>query len=143
MREQGGDIDMLQLATGRLTNEQLSRMLARLPVDISFVDADDRVQFYSDNPHRIFPRTPGVIGREVKNCHPPKSVDKVLQILDAFKAGTRDEARFWIRLGGRLILIQYFAVRDETGTYVGCLEASQDITDIRKLKGEQRLLDWA
>ncbi len=138
---QRGNAGMLQLSTGQLTNEQLNRMLTRLPMDISFVDADDRVQFYSDNPNRIFPRTPAVIGRSVSNCHPPKSVSKVEQILEAFKDGTRDEARFWIQLDGRFILIQYFAVRSTVGKYLGCLEASQDVTEIRRLEGEKRLLD--
>ncbi|MEW5825541.1 MAG: DUF438 domain-containing protein [Candidatus Bipolaricaulota bacterium] len=138
---QGQDVAGIRLATGQLTELQLRRMLTRLPVDISFVDAQDRVQFYSDNPQRVFPRTPAVIGRSVTNCHPPKSVDKVLQILDAFKNGSRNEARFWIQLGGRFIVIEYFAVRDEQGSYLGCLEVSQDATEIRSLQGESRLLD--
>ena len=132
----------IPLSTGRLLREQLDGLLTRLPVEISFVDAEDRVQFYSDHPGRIFPRTPAVIGRHVTNCHPPKSVDKVVEILDAFKDGARSEARFWIQLDGRLILIQYFAVRDRNERYLGCLEATQDVTEIRTLDGEKRLLDW-
>jgi len=130
------------LSTGKLTQQQLDRMLTHLPVDLSFVDPEGRVQFYSDNPDRIFPRSPAVIGRNVANCHPPQSVDTVLRILDAFKDGSRDTAKFWLQLGGRFLLIQYFAVRSEGGEYVGCLEVSQDVTDIRSLEGEQRLLDW-
>jgi len=132
----------ISLSTGRLTQQQLDRMLTHLPVDLSFVDPEDRVQFYSDNPDRVFPRSPAVIGRNVSNCHPPKSVDTVLKILKAFKEGSRDTAKFWIQLGGRFLLIQYFAVRNESAEYLGCLEVSQDVTEIRNLEGEQRLLDW-
>lgn len=133
---------VISLSTGQLTQQQLTRMLTHLPVDLSFVDAEGRVQFYSDNPERIFPRSPAVIGRNVANCHPPESVDTVLKILAAFKEGSRDSARFWLELHGRFLLIQYFAVRSEGGEYLGCLEVSQDVTDIRSLDGEQRLLDW-
>jgi len=142
-RPTAGRAGMIPLSTGQLTVNQLDRMLTCLPVDVSFVDADDRVQFYSDNPDRIFPRSPAVIGRSVASCHPPGSVDKVLRILGAFKDGSRDETRFWIQLDGKFILIQYFAVRDPDGTYLGCLEVSQDVTGIRRLEGEQRLLDWS
>jgi len=140
--EDQDQIGMIPLSTGQLTQQQLDRMLTHLPVDLSFVDPEGRVQFYSDNPDRIFPRSPAVIGRNVANCHPPQSVDIVLKILDAFKDGSRDTARFWIQLGGRFLIIRYFAVRSESGEYLGCLEASQDVTDIRNLEGEQRLLDW-
>ena len=133
---------MIPLSTGQLTQRQLDRMLTHLPVDLSFVDPEGRVQFYSDNPDRIFPRSPAVIDRNVANCHPPQSVDIVLKILDAFKDGSRDTARFWIQLGGRFLLIKYFAVRSKSGEYLGCLEVSQDVTDIRSLEDEQRLLDW-
>jgi len=133
---------MIPLSTGQLTQHQLDRMLTHLPVDLSFVDPEGCVQFYSDNPDRIFPRSPAVIGRSVANCHPPQSVDTVLKILDAFKEGSRDNARFWIQLGGRFLLIKYFAVRSKSGEYLGCLEVSQDVTDIRSLEDEQRLLDW-
>ena len=140
--EDQDQIGMIPLSSGQLTQQQLDRMLPHLPVDLSFVDPEGRVQFYSDNPDRIFPRSPAVIGRNVANCHPPQSVDIVLKILDAFKDGSRDTARFWIQLGGRFLIIRYFAVRSESGEYLGCLEASQDVTDIRNLEGEQRLLDW-
>jgi DUF438 domain-containing protein len=117
-------------------------MLTHLPVDLTFVDENDRVAYYSEGPERIFPRSPAIIGREVRNCHPPKSVHLVNQILDAFKSGSRDTAEFWIELGGKFIYIRYFAVRDKTGYYRGCLEVSQELTKIRKLEGQQRLLDW-
>ena len=133
---------LVQLATGALTPEQLTGLLVSLPVEISFVDHEDRVQFYSDHPHRIFPRSPEVIGRAVQNCHPQKSVHLVNAILEAFRAGTRSEAKFWIEFKGRFILIAYYAVRAADGRYLGCTEVTQDITDIRGLQGEQRLLDW-
>jgi len=132
----------LGLDTGRLTLEQINLMLTHLPVDLTFVDENDRVAYYSEGPERIFPRSPAIIGREVRNCHPPKSVHLVNRILDAFKTGSRDTAEFWIELGGKFIYIRYFAVRDSGGYYRGCLEVSQDLTRIRKLEGQQRLLDW-
>ncbi len=132
----------LGLDTGRMTLEQINLMLTHLPVDLTFVDENDRVAYYSEGPERIFPRSPAIIGREVRNCHPPKSVHLVNKILDAFKTGSRDTAEFWIELGGKFIYIRYFAMRDSGGYYRGCLEVSQDLTRIRKLEGQQRLLDW-
>jgi DUF438 domain-containing protein len=132
----------LGLDTGRMTLEQINLVLTHLPVDLTFVDENDRVAYYSEGPARIFPRSPGIIGREVRNCHPPKSVHMVNKILDAFKSGSRDSAAFWIELGGKLIYIRYFPVRDADGYYRGTLEVSQDLTEIRKLEGENRLLDW-
>ncbi|HEU6437248.1 MAG TPA: DUF438 domain-containing protein [Nitratidesulfovibrio sp.] len=140
-RATGGQ--MVQLDTGALAPNVLNQMLRSLPVDLSFVDADDRVAYYSDVPHRIFPRSAAVIGRNVRNCHPPKSVYVVEDILAKFKAGERDTAEFWIELGGRFLHIRYFAVRDTDGTYLGCLEVSQDVTDIRALTGQRRLLEWS
>jgi DUF438 domain-containing protein len=131
----------LGLDTGRMTLEQINPMLTHLPVDLTFVDENDRVAYYSEG-ERIFPRSPGIIGREVRNCHPPKSVHIVNKILDAFKSGSRDTAAFWIEMGGKFIYIRYFAVRDAKGYYRGTLEVSQDLTEIRKLEGQQRLLDW-
>jgi hypothetical protein len=132
----------LGLDTGRMTLEQINLLLTHLPVDLTFVDEDDRVAYYSEGPERIFPRSPAIIGREVRNCHPPKSVHMVNKILDAFKTGSRDSAAFWIELGGKFIYIRYFPVRDADGNYRGCLEVSQDLTEIRKLEGQNRLLDW-
>jgi DUF438 domain-containing protein len=133
---------VLGLDTGRMTLEQINLMLKHLPVDLTFVGADDRVAYYSEGPERIFPRSPAIIGREVRNCHPPKSVHIVNKILDEFKSGSKDNAAFWIKLGGKFIYIRYFAVRDAEGIYRGTLEVSQDLTEIRKLEGENRLLDW-
>jgi DUF438 domain-containing protein len=132
----------LGLDTGRMTLEQINLMLTHLPVDLTFVDENDRVAYYSEGPQRIFPRSPAIIGREVRNCHPPKSVHVVNKILDEFKSGSKDSAEFWIELHGRFLLIRYFAVRDDQGYYRGILEVSQDLTEIRQLKGERRLLDW-
>ena len=132
----------LGLNTGQMTLDQINLMLTHLPVDLTFVDENDRVAYYSEGLERIFPRSPAIIGREVRNCHPPKSVHLVNNILDAFKSGARDKAEFWIELGGRFIYIRYFAVRDIKGYYRGTLEVSQDLTEIRKLEGQRRLLDW-
>ena len=136
-------MDTIHLSTGELRLEQLQKMLIHLPVDLSFVDADDRVRFYSESPHRVFPRSPQVIGRNVTDCHPKASVDKVREILDALRDGSRDRARFWIESSGRFVIIQYIAVRDDAGSYLGCLEVSQDATEIRALEGERRLADWS
>ncbi len=135
-------VGSLNLDTGQLSPEQVNLLLTHLPVDISFVDEKDEVAYYSQTPERIFPRSPGIIGRRVQNCHPPKSVDAVVRILAEFKAGNRDEAEFWIQMRGRFLHIRYFAMRDGEGQYRGCLEVSQDVTDIRALDGERRLLDW-
>jgi len=133
--------DFLQLRTGGLTLEQLNLMLGALPIDVSFVDEHDEVRFYSEG-ERVFPRSPGVIGRKVQNCHPPASVHKVQEILDAFRAGQKEKAEFWITLNERFLHIRYFAVRDAAGAYRGVLETVQDVTAIRALEGQRRLLDW-
>ena len=129
------------LTTGALTREQVDLMLGVLPFDLSYVDENDRVRFYSEG-ERIFPRSPAVIGREVRNCHPPASVHKVEEILAAFKAGEKDTADFWIQMRGAFLHIRYFAMRDADGTYRGCLEVVQDVTRIRALEGERRIVDW-
>ena len=134
-----GRIDLEQ---GHMLPEQINLLLKFMPVDITYVDENDIVIFYNRGEDRVFPRSAGIIGREVKFCHPPKSVDQVLMILREFKAGRKDEAEFWITFKGRFIHIRYFAIRDEEGNYKGVIEVSQDVTDIRKLEGQQRLLDW-
>lgn len=131
----------LALDTGALTAEQVNILLTHLPVDISYVDENDTVVYYSATPERIFPRAPGVIGRKVQNCHPSKSVDVVDRILKDFRSGARDHAEFWIQAQGKFIHIRYFALKDAGGAYRGCLEVSQDVTGIRALQGEKRLLD--
>jgi hypothetical protein len=127
--------------TGSLSQSEIESILNTLPVDISFVDKDDVVRYFSQTKERIFVRTKAVIGRKVQQCHPQKSVHLVNKILNDFKAGVRNKAEFWINLNDRLIYIQYFAVRDRKGNYLGCLEVTQDITEIKKIEGERRLLD--
>lgn len=127
---------------GYLTPAQVNSIFRILPVDITYVNENDQVVFYNRGEDRVFPRSAGIIGREVKFCHPPKSVDQVIKILEEFRAGRQDVAEFWIQFKGQFVHIQYFAVRDEDGTYRGVIEMSQDVTHIRTLEGEQRLLDW-
>lgn len=131
----------VRFPTGTLGLKQMMFMLNALPVDITFVDKEDTVRYFSDNKDRIFTRTKSVIGRRVQNCHPPQSVDAVEKIVNSFKTGQRDSVDFWINLKGRRVYIRYFAVRDEKGEYLGILEVSQDITQIQKLEGEKRLDD--
>ena len=132
----------LDVAMGKMTLEQINLVFKHLPVDITYVDENDKVVFYNRGDDRVFPRSAGIIGREVKFCHPPKSVDQVLKILEEFKAGRKDIADFWINFKGKFVHIRYFAVRDEQKNYKGVIEMSQDVTDIRALQGEKRLLDW-
>ena len=127
---------------GYMTVEQVNLLLKTLPVDITFVDEHDRVIFYNRGEERVFPRSAGIIGREVKFCHPPKSVGTVLRIVESFRAGTQNEANFWFNYRGRLIYVRYFAVRDKDKNYKGVIEMSQDITDIQQISGERRLLEW-
>lgn len=130
------------LQDGYLSKEQLELFFTHLPFDVTIVDENERVVFFNKGKERTFPRSPSVIGREVKFCHPPKSVDTVLKILEAFRDGSRDDAEFWINFGGRFIHIRYFALRDKQKNYKGVMEITQDITDIQKLSGERRLLEW-
>ncbi len=126
---------------GKLSDNVLSAILETIPVEFSVLDANDKVLAWNKHETRIFKRPEEVVGRDVRQCHPPKSLDKVLKIIDEMKAGKREKARFWIDLHGKKVLIEYYALRDEAGKYLGCLEASQDITEIQKLEGERRLLD--
>lgn len=135
-------ISNFHLDEGTLTLEQMHLMLKNLPLDISFVDENDKVKYYSATDDRIFPRSPGVIGRDVHNCHPPKSVHVVERILQSFKNKEKKNAEFWITMNDRFIHIRYFALYDNEGRYKGVIEVSQDVTDIRSLQGEKRLLDW-
>ncbi|HUW63952.1 MAG TPA: DUF438 domain-containing protein [Spirochaetia bacterium] len=130
----------VELETGTLSRDQLEAILNTLPVDLTFVDASDTVRYFSQSPERIFPRTKAIIGRKVQQCHPEKSLHEVQTILDRLKSRQMDSASFWLKLEGRLVLIRYFPVRDSGGEYLGCLEVSQDITDIKKIEGEKRLL---
>jgi DUF438 domain-containing protein len=136
---------LLRLDTGRLTAQEVNRLLTHLPVDVTYVGADDTVRFFSQTKERIFPRSPAIIGRKVQQCHPPASVHRVQRIVEDFRAGVRDVAEFWIQAaadeGAKFIHIRYFAIRDEDGVYQGTIEVSQDVTHIRELEGERRLLD--
>lgn len=132
---------MIDLDTGSLSPNVLRALLNSLPVDITFVDAQDTVRYFNQAPDRIFPRTKAVIGRTVQQCHPQKSVHVVNEILNDFRAGKRDTAQFWIQMQGKFIHIRYFAVREPgSGVYLGCLEVSQDLAPLRSLEGEKRLL---
>lgn len=127
---------------GYMTVEQVNLLFKTMPLDLTYVDENDKVIFYNRGEERVFPRSAGIIGREVKFCHPPKSVGTVLRILEEFRKGTKNESSFWINYKERLIYIRYFAVRDANKNYKGVIEMSQDITDIKKIEGEKRLLDW-
>ena len=131
----------IYLPTGNLSTETLNLLFNNLPIDITYVDADDKVRFFSDPPHRIFPRTKAVIGRKVQNCHPPESMDAVNKILESFRSGEKDLEEFWIDFRGRKIQISYYALRNEQKEYMGVLEVSQDITEIQKRTGEKRLVN--
>lgn len=131
----------IDLQTGRMNVEQLIGVFSSLPVDITFVDEHDKVAFFSKPKDRIFARSVSVIGRNVRNCHPSASVHIVEDILEGFKSGKRESESFWIQMRGQFILIQYFSVRNDQGKYLGCLEVSQEISHIKKLEGEKRLLD--
>lgn len=130
----------IKMPSGQLPIRELIPMLNTLPIDITYVDADDRVAFFTEGQDRVFMRPRSVIGRKVQNCHPPKSLHMVQQIVNAFKSGTSDVEEFWLTIEGRKIYIRYFAVRDSEGEYLGAMEVTQDITDIQKIEGEKRLL---
>ena len=132
----------ITLPTGTLSLEQLVAIFSTLPVDLTFVDADDRVAFFSEGPKRVFARSRAIIGRLVQNCHPPRSVDVVDRILADFREGRQNVAEFWIPFTGRFVHIRYFAVRSEDGRYLGTLEVTQDVGAIRTLEGERRLLQY-
>ncbi|OGO19074.1 MAG: hypothetical protein A2Z15_02250 [Chloroflexi bacterium RBG_16_50_11] len=131
----------IELKTGSIGLDELMPLLNALPVDVTFVDKDDTVKYFSQGKDRIFSRTKAVIGRKVQNCHPPQSLEVVEKILDSFKNGLKDTYSFWINLGGKMVYIRYFAVRDSSRRYLGTLEITQDITGIKKLEGERRLLN--
>ncbi len=132
--------EVLDVSNGKLTLEQINLIYKHMQIDLSYVDENDIVKFYTDSTHRVFPRSPGVIGREVQNCHPRNSLSTVNAIVDAFRKGEQDEAEFWIDKGDKFIYIIFNAVRDEDGNFRGVLEMMQDVTHIRSLKGSRRLL---
>lgn len=132
----------IKLSSGSFTVEELESMLNSIPQDMTFVDKDDKVRYFSQGKERIFERSKAILGREVQYCHPPSSVHIVNQIVDDFKTGAQDEAEFWIKMGGKLIHIAYYAVRNKNNEYLGTVEVSQDITKLNSLEGEQRLLSY-
>ncbi|HRG03980.1 MAG: DUF438 domain-containing protein [Bacteroidia bacterium] len=135
--------DLIELKSGQLTAEQIVLVFSHLPVDITFVDENNKVRFFSTPKERIFHRTNAVIGRDVHNCHPKESVHVVEQIVEAFRAGKKDKADFWISMrNGKRVLIQYFAVRNEHNEYKGVIEVTQEISEIQRLEGDRRILDW-
>jgi len=127
-------------AIGELSIKEIEAIFNTLPVDITFIDKDDTVQYFSQSKERIFVRTKAVIGRKVQQCHPEKSIHIVNKILEDFKNHRKDMAEFWINYQGKYVYIRYFPVRDKDGNYLGCLEVTQDVSDIQKIKGEKRLL---
>jgi len=139
IRKQGINI---QLPSGSLTVDDLLAILNTLPIDMTFVDKDDKVKYFSQSADRIFQRNRAILNRDVRHCHPPASAHIVDKILADFKSGKQDRAPFWINLGGRFIHIEYFALRSSNGEYAGTLEVSQDLTELRKLEGDQRILSY-
>lgn len=133
---------ILRFETGTLSKEEAEAILNTLPVDITFVDKEDTVRYFNKSEGRIFVRPKAIIGRKVQQCHPQKSIHIVDKILNSFKSGKKDVAEFWIQKGDRLVHIRYFPVRNGDGKYLGTMEVTQDITDIKKIEGERRLLDW-
>lgn len=132
---------VIQMPSGHVSVAELVPMLNALPVDITFVDADDRVAYFSENADRVFMRTRSIIGRKVQNCHPPKSLDAVQKIIDSFKDGSSDSEDFWLTIEGRFVYIRYLAIRNSAGAYLGTMEVTQDATAIRGLEGEKRLAE--
>lgn len=131
-----------KVETGELSKKQLDLLLNNLPLDITFVDENDEVRYFSRPKDRFFPRSPAIIGRKVQNCHPPESVHIVEDIIKEFKAGRKKVAKFWIQMKGKFVFIRYYAMFDKNNKYCGILEVGQDITEIKKLEGEKRLLEW-
>jgi len=132
----------MQFENGNLTKQQLDSLLNKLPVEITFIDENDSLCFFNHPEKIIFVRAKSVIGRKVQNCHPVASIGTVNKIIESFKSGKMNTAEFWINLSDRKIHIRFFAVRDTAGKYIGTMEVVQDITEIQKLQGEKRLLDW-
>jgi len=133
--------ELIDFETGNLSKPEIEAIFNTLPVDVTFVDANDTVRFFSKAKERIFPRTKAIIGRKVQQCHPPKSIHIVNRVIDDLRTGRRSSADFWLDMQGKKIYIRYFPVRNEKGEYLGVLEVSQDITEIQKIKGERRLFD--
>jgi DUF438 domain-containing protein len=136
------DSDIIQLPSGSFTKSELQAILNSLPVDMTFVDKNEKVKYFSQGKERVFHRSRAILNRDVKLCHPPSSVHIVEQILEDFRSGKENHAPFWIQMKGRFIFIEYFALRDENGEFLGTLEVSQDLTEKRALEGDQRILAY-
>jgi DUF438 domain-containing protein len=137
------DNGSLQLPSGSFTAEEIKAILNTAPFDMTFVDKNDKVKYFTQGNERIFVRNRSIINRDVRLCHPPGSVHIVEKILEDFKAGRASEAPFWINMRGKFIYINYYALRNDNGEYLGTLEVSQDLTQLRALEGEQRILSYA
>jgi len=133
---------VIRLPSGSFSPDELTALLNSLPVDITFVDKNDKVKFFTQGRHRIFDRNRAILGRDVRMCHPPHSMHIVDQILSDFRNGKENSAPFWIQMGGRFIYINYYPLHDKNGNYLGTFEFSQDLTELRALQGEQRLLNY-
>ena len=138
-QKEGGNI---QLPSGSFTAEELLAILNTIPVDLTFVDRNDKVKYFTQGSERIFQRNRAILNRDVRHCHPPASAHIVDKILNDFKSGKQSRAPFWINHRGSFIHIEYFALRNEQGEYLGTLEVSQNLTGYRKLAGEQRILSY-
>jgi len=134
--------NQIRLPSGNFSAEELLSILNTLPLDMTFVDKDDKVKYFSQGAERIFQRSRAILNRDVRNCHPPASAHIVDKIIEDFKSGKEDRAPFWINMGGKMIHIAYFALRDDRGDYLGTLEVSHDVSRYRELEGEQRILSY-
>jgi hypothetical protein len=139
VQQSGGHI---QLPSGGFSVEELLAILNHLPVDMTFVDKDDKVKYFSQGKERVFQRNRAILNRDVRLCHPPASAHIVDKIIDDFKTGKQNHAPFWINMGGKMIHIEYFALRNDKDEYLGTLEVSHDVTYYRELEGEQRILSY-
>ncbi|MCP4551970.1 MAG: DUF438 domain-containing protein [Bacteroidetes bacterium] len=142
IREQKGDEELIQLPSGSFTKTELQAILNSLPIDMTFVDKNEKVKYFSQSKERIFDRNRAILNRDVKLCHPPSSVGIVEKILDDFSTGKETHAPFWIQMGDKFVHIEYVALKDEKGNFLGTLEISQNLTEKRKLEGDQRLLSY-
>ncbi|MRR22286.1 DUF438 domain-containing protein [bacterium] len=142
LHEMNRNADSVQLPSGGFTVEELLAILNRLPIDMTFVDRNDKVKYFSQSEERIFQRNRAILNRDVRHCHPPASAHIVDKIIEDFKSGKATRAPFWINMGGKMIHIEYFALRNEKGEYLGTLEVSHNVTPYRELEGEQRILSY-
>ncbi len=133
----------IQLPSGSFTSKEIMAILNTIPADMTFVDKNDKVKYFTQGKERIFARNRAIINRDVRLCHPPGSTHIIERILDDFKSGKASHAPFWIQMKGKFIKIEYFALRDENNEYLGTLEVSQDLTENRKLEGEKRILSYS